>query len=151
ERGFKWLQGHAKEIQDSEAHFGVDRRAIAGAIAWEAIENPHGRTAAAMGRFVGAGKPHVKQSKRLPAVISTGENVPQEVEEAGLLPRRTLSEREEELAKDSIPYIAAGMRLASDIARKYGTEISADPAMLTWFWQTKDANTFIAHLAKKRG
>jgi cell wall-associated NlpC family hydrolase len=150
ERVFKWLQAHAKEIGEQEAHFGVDRRAIAGAIAWEALENPRAAVSHGSGRFVGAGKAHVKQFKWVPAALYTGENVPEEVEQAGLLPPRSLAGREWALYTDSIPYIAGGMRLASDIARKYGKEISSDPAMLTWFWQTKDATTFIDYFSKKK-
>ena len=77
--------------------------------------------------------------------------MPEQVEQAGLLPRKSLVDRELALYKNSIPYIGAGMRLAGDIARKYGHEISSDPGMLTWFWQTKDANTFIEYLSKKQG
>jgi cell wall-associated NlpC family hydrolase len=150
ERVFKWLQAHAVEIAAQEAKFGVDRRAIAGAIAWEALENPRGAWGALGGRFVGAGKPHVKDSFA-PAAAQTSENVPQEVEEAGLLPRRSMIGRELGLRKDSIPYIAAGMRLATDIGRAYGHDIATDPAMLTWFWQGKDANKFIAYLSTKEG
>jgi hypothetical protein len=40
----------------------------------------------------------------LPAAIFTGENVWEEVEQAGLLPRRSLIERVLALHRDSIPY-----------------------------------------------
>jgi hypothetical protein len=151
ERVFKWLQAHALEIGWMEWLYGVDRLAIAGAIAWEALRNPRPFVEELFGRFLGAGKPHVRAAKYgLPAVVSAGENVPEEVEQAGLLPHRSVLEREGILAADSIPYIAAGMRLAVDIAAAYGFDIATDPAMLTWFWVSKDANSFIAHLAKKQ-
>jgi hypothetical protein len=144
ERVFKWLHSHAQEIAAQEAQFSVDRRAIAGAIAWEAPENPRPWPYHAGGRFVGAGKPHIKEAYA-PSVFQTGDNVPEQVEQAGLLPRKSLLERELALYKNSIPYIGAGMRLASDIARTYGHEISSDPGMLTWFWQSKHAK--LAHRA----
>ena len=152
ERVFKWLQARAVEIGWLESLFGVDRRAIAGAIAWEALCNPRWFFPTGIfGRFVGAGKPHVRElMKAPPAVIYSGETVPDEVEEAGLLPRRSVPEREIALARDSIPYIAAGMRLAVDIARAYGVDISRDPAMLTWFWVSSNASKFIAHLSSKK-
>ncbi len=152
ERVFKWLQAHAAEIGWLESLFGVDRRAIAGAIAWEALRNPRWFFPTGIfGRFVGAGKPHVREfMKAPPAVIYSGETVPAEVEEAGLLPRRSVLEREITLARDSIPYVAASMRLAVDIARAYGVDISRDPAILTWFWVSSNTNKFIAHLSGKQ-
>ena len=151
ERVFKWLQAHAQEIATQERRFGVDRRAIAGAIAWEALHNPRSFPFHIFGRFAGAGKPHVKTNWLIPAFLHTGENIPEEVEQAGLLPRRSLLEREMALYRNSIPDIAAGMRLATEIARKYGRDISNNPGMLTWFWVSKDANKFIEYWSQKQG
>ena len=145
-----WLRNHKDEIADLEAQFGVDRRAIAGAVAWEALQNVKSQAAMTFGRFLGAGKVHVKSSLLVPASIHTGENLPEESERAALLPKRTLAQREEIIKKDSLPYIAAGMRLGSDIAEKHGLHIDSDPAMLTWFWNTSDAKKFEDHLAKKK-
>lgn len=149
-RVFGWLKNHADKIAGLESQFGVDRRAIAGAVAWEALRNPRSRIVGATGRYVGAGKPHVKSTRALPAFVYTGENVPEEVERAGLLPKQTVGDRERLLEKDSLPYIAAGMRLGAHITRRYGKDISADPAMLTWFWVSKDALKLIDHMSSKQ-
>jgi RHS repeat-associated protein len=60
-----WLSQHKDEIVRAEAKWGVSRLAIAGAIAWEAINNPTGPTINALiplipgkPRSVGAGKIH---------------------------------------------------------------------------------------------
>src|ERR1700741_1282372 len=50
-----WLRAFKPNIVDAERTFGVDRRAIAGAIAWEMLKNPRGRGL----RAVGAGKVHL--------------------------------------------------------------------------------------------
>src|SRR5207245_9453123 len=49
-----WLQLHSAEIATSEQQWNVDRRAIAGAIAWEALQNPLNVSF----RASGPGKPH---------------------------------------------------------------------------------------------
>jgi hypothetical protein len=149
ERVFAWLQLHAAEIGAAEARFGVDRRAIAGAIAWEALQNPRSSLEAWIGRFVGVGKPHVRERYFPPAAVATGETVAEEVERARLLPGRSVSERKEILATDAIPYVAAGMRLGADIAEAYGIHIAQNPAMLTWFWVSQDAVKFTRHLSEK--
>jgi hypothetical protein len=153
ERVFKWLQAHAAEIAGLEAQFGVDRRAIAGAVAWEALQNVHGSVTHLAGRYSGAGKPHVRDSKYGVGLglIYPGENVPEEVEQAGLLPPKSAGARELALRKDSLPYIGAGMRLATDITKAYGRDISGDPAMLTWFWQSQNAEKLIDHYSKRSG
>ena len=54
-----WLVQHQAEIATAERRFDVDRRAIAGAIAWEASVKPRGTLAGIFGCFVGPGKSHV--------------------------------------------------------------------------------------------
>lgn len=147
ERVFKWLQARAKEIGWLESFFGVDRRAIAGVVAWEALLNPRGILASTFGRFEGAGKAHTRQDRV--GLPGSGEFVPEEVEQAGLLPRRSARERADILEKDALPYVAAGMRMFADIGRAYGVDISGDPGMLAWVWVSKDATTFITYLSKK--
>ena len=50
------LTQHRAEIIAAERRFKVDRRAIAGAIAWEALINVRGRFTQIFGRGVGPGK-----------------------------------------------------------------------------------------------
>ena len=54
-RVFLWLQEHASEIMAAETRFRVDRRAIAGAIAWEALENVRSNLTSAAGNWPGQG------------------------------------------------------------------------------------------------
>jgi len=147
ERVFAWLRLRAWEIGALESYFGVDRRAIAGVVAWEALCNVRGVSAGVIGRFVGAGKNHTRQDKV--GLPGSGEFVASEVEELGLLPSQTVSERWLALAGDSLPYIAAGMRMAADISRGYGIDISTNPAMLTWFWVSQTGVSFIDRLSMK--
>src|SRR5262249_33430133 len=57
-RVLSWLQMHRGEIAAAEATFRVDRRAIAAAIAWEALEN---RNMPFSARAEGPGKVHAKE------------------------------------------------------------------------------------------
>ncbi len=101
-----WLQHHRQEIISAELKFGVDRRAIAGAIAWEALENS--RTASI--RAVGPGKVHVNA------------DVVTEIETSGYLPERSSSERSVLLRQPgpAIEYVAAIMSAKANIAEELG-------------------------------
>src|ERR1700761_5235332 len=59
-RVLAWMRDHRDDIAGAERRFEVDRRAIAGAIAWEAIENPR-PTQGFLRSSVGKGKGHVRQ------------------------------------------------------------------------------------------
>jgi hypothetical protein len=58
-RVLAWLTQHRAEIIAAERGFNIDRRAIAGAIAWEALMNVRGTLTQVFGRGVGPGKAHV--------------------------------------------------------------------------------------------
>lgn len=61
QRVAKWLESRARTIQRAAKRYNVDPRAIAGAIAWEALENPktrHWLLGVALSRGFGPGKVH---------------------------------------------------------------------------------------------
>ena len=90
------------EIEAGESQFMVDRRAIAGAIAWEALMNVRRSM-----RAYGPGKVH--------AWTWSGKTVAEEVEDKGDLPKKTNSEREELLATSagSITSIGTWFRVSA--------------------------------------
>ncbi|TMC62713.1 MAG: hypothetical protein E6J16_11060 [Chloroflexota bacterium] len=134
-----WLRNQAAEIEAGESQFMVDRRAIAGAIAWEALMNVRRSM-----RAYGPGKVH--------AWTWSGKTVAEEVEDKGDLPKKTNSEREELLATSagSITYIAAIMNAGAEIASKHGFSIRRNPAILCFFFNAMDLPKWEAHLAAKK-
>jgi hypothetical protein len=150
-RVLAWLRGNKGEIIAAEADFQVDRRAIAAAIAWEALENVHSMSA----RAVGAGKEHVwRWSPRfdpafpLVGLASTTDEGTwvKGVEDAGLLPPQARADRTKMLAKpkDAIRYVAATMDLIAMIYERSGSpgvcepQIRLNPAILTNTYQGSD-------------
>ncbi len=135
-RVLKWLRANQSLIVAAESKYLVDRRAIAAAIAWEALENssPLNNLAHRVGintRGVGPGKVHVYESKYAP--WKEGNPIARQAEEAGYLARRTKQERREILstAAGAIEYIAGIMAAYSDIAARFGRDIRLDPVTLT--------------------
>jgi hypothetical protein len=153
-----WLKAHQGEIALAEAKFGITRQAIAGVIAWEAIEN----VAPLSVRSVGPGKVHICNmstvdcetalrlncgrpgSKCPPNVKGIDETVGQEVEALGLLPPRSLQERIDLLKTSSgaIKYVAAILRAGADAARDAGWEIAGDPTLLAAFYRGYTVRTW---------
>jgi hypothetical protein len=129
----KWLAANKSDIIASETFFMVDRRAIAGAIAWEAMENILPISA----RAVGPGKVHYSTS-RLPFV--EGDPVAKQIEQAGYMPKQSMSKRKEILAtpQGAIKYIAAIMKAEADEAVKAGYHLNCNPPMLTTFYNAWD-------------
>ena len=117
-----WLRKYQGVIVAAESRFGIDRRAIAGAIAWEATQNIRSGSP----RSVGPGKVHLWEPpfKDVAAV---------EVEKLGQLPKRTYEERKKILStpQGSITYIAAIMAEGALAAANNGFNIACDPAVLT--------------------
>jgi Domain of unknown function (DUF4157) len=141
-----WLLQYKDEIQMQELLRGVDRRAIAGAIAWEALVNvkesvDHSRAAG------GPGKVHVQSSHGIDMRLSA----PAEVEERGLVPKRTYDERVEVLKTPggAIDYIGAIMQAMAEDAETSGFDIWRDPAVLTWGYQSKYVDTFRERMQEK--
>jgi len=102
-QALSWLEAHNATIVGVERRRRVDRRAIAAAIAWEALKNtmwPFSRRAVVVGK------------------VHTNGSVVQQVEEAGYLPRRSDEAHRELLrnADQSIEYISAIMEAHADIA-----------------------------------
>ncbi len=154
QRVLMWLQTNRELIADAEARHHVDRRAIAGAIAWEALENVRGSLERAAGRFEGPGKVHIREGKVGVAAVSTGTIVAKEVEDAGILPAQTTDERAKLLRTPagSIEYVAGTMRLGAEIASRHGFDISGDPKVLCFFFNAMDTAKWEARLkAKKPG
>jgi hypothetical protein len=131
-----WLQAHSADISAAESKWKIDRRAIAAAIAWEALENvwPASR------RAVGVGKVHYASS------------VVHQVEAAGYLPELNDAQREKVLRTPSgaITYIAAIMSAMADIAAKFGYNIRCNVPILTNEYQGRDLEQWTSHLARRQ-
>jgi hypothetical protein len=148
-----WLRKYATAIVEAEHRFSVDRRAIAGVIAWEALKNVQ-----KIGmRAVGAGKSHLWDFTYFDGLPIgwTHETLVAQVEEKSVLPRQTVENREKQLktAEGSITYIAAAMSLAADMVEEHGfPSIRRRPDVLAYFWNSQDLRTWEKHLkAKKPG
>lgn len=150
-RVLAWLRGHKAEIIAAEANFQVDRRAIAAAIAWEALENVHSASA----RAVGAGKEHVwRWSPQFNPIFplvglanTTDEGTwVKATEDARLLPQQTPPDRMKILStpQGAIQYVAATMDLISLTYESLGSpgvcvpQIRLNPAILTNTYQGSD-------------
>ena len=143
-----WLREKQNLIVAAEAKYRVDRRAIAGAIAWEALENVRSAGITA----VGPGKPHLLNRNKLLSIGESSEDTfAKQVEDAGYLPKQTYDDRKKilETAAGSIEYIGAIMAASADIAGRYGYDIRCDPPILTQVYNSKDIHTWEAHLKKK--
>lgn len=128
-----WIIDHLQAIQTAEAAYQIDKRAIAGAIAWEALENVLSQSF----RSVGPGKVHFKSS---PLPYAEGDPVSKQVEDRGYLPKQTLDDRKTILstADGSINYIGAIMKAFADIAATSGYNIKCDPGILCTFYNGFD-------------
>jgi hypothetical protein len=133
-----WLRRWAHVITEAESEFQVDRRAIAGAIAWEALLNPKDISV----RAVGPGKIH----DRL-----VFHSVCDEVEARGLIhPPRGHSRLDYiATAEGAIRYIAAIMSAGAEVAAKYGHHIRRSPAILAHFFNIDTLESWDKHLKAK--
>ena len=132
-----WLRGHQGLIIAAEKRWRVDRRAIAAAIAWEALVNV--RTASI--RAVG------------PAKVHTNADVVREVEAAGYLPRQTASARRELLKTPAgaIMYVGAIMNAKAQIAEALGfPSIRNRVDILTNEFQGRSLQEWTDHLLEKK-
>lgn len=163
-----WLVVHRAEIVAAAARFKVDRRAIAGAIAWEALENcapvAIGATRRAAGITVGPGKLHMVEVQvwavagsglMLPYLTDKdGLTWPKGVEDAGLMPAQTFSKRcvIAETDEGAIEYVAAAMALIATIHERAGSPGFSDPpmrrnpALLTNIYNSKGPATWEARV-----
>lgn len=134
-----WLQKYRGDLEDAEVRFTVDRRGMAGAIAWEALFDPRSSSR----RSTGPAKVHLWEFFKTPLA--------EEVEQAGVVPTRSTSERRKILAtpNGSITYIAAIMKGFADIARDHGYSIDCDPSMLANCYNSWNLANWKTHLARK--
>jgi hypothetical protein len=122
QRVFNWLAVHRNSIVAAEWRWHIDRRAIAGAIAWEALQNINYFTPALIGcgRSSGPGKVHYRANR----LFGEGDPVARQIEVAGYLPRRSMVDRKRHLREPAgaIEYIGATMCAYADIGSDCGFE-----------------------------
>lgn len=142
-RVHKWLLLHWPDITKAAARYRVDPRAIAGVIAYEALQDiatSHAWTLDSSG----PGKVHYRE------IMSPGQQpVAEQVEELGLLPRITEQQRKQILStpRGAAIYIAAIMSVYASIAGQYGSDIRCRPDFLATFysaWTFKRAKQALA-------
>lgn len=126
-----WLRIHLNEIIQAETKWNIDRRAIAGAIAWEALYNVQGPPGV-FNRWAGPGKPHYWDVM--------GTTAAEDAENAGYLPKISRAERQNILSTSggAINYIGAIMRSDADALSTAGYDISRDPTVLTFYYHARD-------------
>jgi hypothetical protein len=146
-----WLQFYRGLILDAEKRWKVDRRAIAGVIAWEALENVLSSTFRfdGIGRSSGPGKVHYSTER----TWGEGNPVSKQVETAGYLPPLTMDARRERLrtAAGALDYIGAILSAEADLAAtsKHQFKMRCLPEILANVYQSEDLHSWKAHLAAK--
>jgi len=160
QQAFAALRARRSDFGAAEQKFRIDRRAIAGAVAWELIVNPHPQQ---LPSASGWGKVHlfnVKKSQPSSWLRSFGaawfdadpKTLASEAEDAGYLPKQTYDSRKVRLAipESAIVYIAGMMAALADKTAELGFEdIRSNPAMLTHIYQQHTLETWSEHLAAK--
>ncbi len=147
---FSWIKANKNKIIEVGTKRGIDPVAIAGAIAWEALENVKEEPIDRINAWSGPGKVHYKLNVKqlydkneqvLPYLLNTL-TVAEQVEIAGYLPESTEVDRREILSSTSgsIEYIGAIMRALADVPKKIGYNIDNDPSKLSYFYNVKDLN-----------
>jgi hypothetical protein len=158
-RVFFWLVKNISGIVATEQGYSIDRRAIAGAIAWEALQNPKDsltqelRTATGTARFSGPGKVHYKESvSPTTSLTPPGTTAAIEIEQRGKLPVRTEEQRRQILATTAgaLRYTGAIMREFSDVAARSGYYLDCDPPSLTTFFNAWDIAEAEALFSRRR-
>jgi hypothetical protein len=129
ERVAAWLRTYRGAIEAAETRHGVDRRAIAGAIAWEALQNVIGKPR--VRRWVGPGKVHVTEGGAKSAA--------EETEQLGYLPQKNEQGRKTVLGDPvgAITYIAAIMQAGAEAADAGKYNLRGDPPMLCYLYHAK--------------
>jgi hypothetical protein len=139
-----WLREFKKQIVEQERLRKIDRRAIAGAIAWEALKNIHRASA----RAVGPSKIHVFRHP----ILGGEDTIAKQVEDRGYMTGASLSRRMELLKTPdgSIAYDGAIMAALADIAEKYHYYIRCNAPVLTMAFQAWDLDQWDSKLAAKK-
>jgi len=140
-----WLRKYKVPMMAAEMKFKIDRRAIAGAIAWEALENVQPSSI----RAVGPGKVHIQTA----IIGGSDETVAKEVEELGYLKQESDDDRKKLLqtAQGAIEYIGAIMGAIADKAANYDYQIRCNPPILTTVYQAWDIPEWENRLRQKNG
>ena len=131
----RWLKAYKSNIVAAEKEWRVDRRAIAGAIAWEAMYNVQdgyaSLGASQLARFSGPGKCHYKDS-----YLAEGAPLSKEVEDRGILPKQTEDARKQILSTvdGACRYIGASMHAFITIAAPAGYDLNQELAALLFMY-----------------
>jgi hypothetical protein len=146
---FAALRHNMSLIVDSERIFNIDRRAIAGAIAYEMLGNPEAKSKLP-GHWVGWGKVHLYNLSAADPFPWT-DTIAEETENRGYLPKQTSEHRRNVLASPAgaIRYIAAIMAAIADIAGAFGYDIRWKPILLTNVYNGQTLKRWEEHLRKK--
>lgn len=136
------VQSQCAHIRTTAEGAGIVPEAIAGAILWEALENPYHR---AFWRL-GPGKVHLREV--------TGKSEAEKVEEAQLVPAaKDANEREQRLQQPgwSVAYIAAIMsRHATNYQNTAGVDIRSNVGVLCTLYQGGHSEDRAKKLAERR-
>jgi hypothetical protein len=145
ERVQLWMKKYAGILELAEKRHGVDRRAIAGAIAWEALQNVQNSTWP--GRWSGAGKVHNREFK-----VQEGNPASKVVGDEGYLPPRTEKERQKENEDPvgAITFVATIMQAHAEAADAGKYDIRGDPGMLCTFYNSWDIATTRGYFPKTK-
>ena len=146
-----WLGSHRDEIVDSAKRWHVDPRAIAGAIAWEALQNPRGWSL----RGPGAGKVHSFAMPWELGILNPSNPLAlqwaETVEIMGLLPRQNIIDRRR-IQQDpavAINYIGAIMHVIAQIAEHRHWSVRDQPGVLTYAYHARDPLSWSRTVATK--
>jgi outer membrane protein OmpA-like peptidoglycan-associated protein len=142
-----WLRRYATDIAVESDTRGVDRRAVAGAIAMEALMNVDwsGMGSRAAG---GPGKVHTQTSHGPDTRVAA----PFEVEQLGLVPRQTPKDRTAMLQTPTgaITYIAAIMQALAMESERAGFDHWRQPDVLCWAYNVGYVDEWAKYLADKK-
>jgi hypothetical protein len=138
-----WLHAERDTIRRDAERWQVSPTAIAGVVAYEALENREPAMISILARYSGPGKVHYRESR-----LSPGDPVSKQVEDTGYVPKRSWQERRRILSTNegAISYIAAIMRAFSDLARYHGRLIQCDSAVLSTLYTAWDLHSFSRRL-----
>ena len=157
-----WMRAYRPDIERAEQAFRIDRRAIAGAIAWEMLKNVRQWSP----RSAGVGKIHlynysvdgIRTGFARGGIVGAAigvidfDTIAAQTEDAGYLPAQTFASRKALLAtpEGAIRYVGAIMAAIADIAARTGFEdIRGNPEILTNVYQGKTLKTWEEHLRGK--
>ena len=139
-----WLREFRNQIVEQEKLRKIDRRAIAGAVAWEALKNVRRISVRALG-------PSKIHAFRHP-ILGGDDTIAKQVEDRGYMPSVSIGRRLELLKTPvgSIAYDGAIMAALADIAEKHNYYIRCNAPILTMVFQAWDLDQWEDKLSTKR-